>query len=64
MDSDEAEEYVNACMRYANLNLCKYAPMIDLLGPRAQMALLDAPSVFSVGERGARARVGVLSYRR
>ena len=42
MDSDEAEEYVNACMRYANLNLCKYAPMIDLLGPRAQGKLFVA----------------------
>lgn len=36
------EEYTNACMRYANLNLCKYAPMIDLLGPRAQGKLFVA----------------------
>lgn len=36
------EEYANACMRYANLNLCKYAPMIDLLGPRAQGKLFVA----------------------
>lgn len=36
------EEYVNACMRYANLNLCKYAPMIDLLGQRAQGKLFVA----------------------
>lgn len=36
------EEYVNACMRYANLNLCKYSPMIDLLGQRAQGKLFVA----------------------
>ncbi len=54
MDSDEAEEcawdegcpsyeeYVNACMMYANLNLGKYAPMIDQLTPRAQGTALAA----------------------
>lgn len=36
------EEYVNACMMYANLNLGKYAPMIDQLTPRAQGAALAA----------------------
>lgn len=36
------EEYVNACMMYANLNLGKYAPMIDQLTPRAQGTALAA----------------------
>lgn len=45
------EEYVNACMMYANLNLCKYAPMIDQLGVRAQGTVLAAwYNLYAYGE--------------
>ena len=63
MDSAEAEEcagdeecpsyqeYVNACMMYANLNLGKYAPMIDQLTPRAQGTALAAwYNLYAYGE--------------
>lgn len=42
MDSAEAKEYVNRCVKFANLNLTKYAPMIDQLTPRAKGAVLAA----------------------
>lgn len=45
------EEYVNACMMYANLNLGKYAPMIDQLTPRAQGTALAAwYNLYAYGE--------------
>lgn len=42
MNDAEARGYVNACVRFANLNVTKYAPMIDQLGKRARGSLLDA----------------------
>lgn len=42
MDSAEAREYVNRCVKFANLNLTKYAPMIDQLTPRAKGTVLAA----------------------
>ena len=42
MDSAEAKEYVNRCVKFANLNLTKYAPMIDQLTPRAKGTVLAA----------------------
>lgn len=42
MGSAEAKEYVNRCVEFANLNLTKYAPMIDQLTPRAKGTVLAA----------------------
>lgn len=42
MDNAEAKEYVNRCVKFANLNLTKYAPMIDQLTPRAKGTVLAA----------------------
>lgn len=63
MDSAEAEEYTwdeecpsyqeytNACMKFANLNLSKYAPMIDPLGLRSRGTALDAwYNLYAYGE--------------
>lgn len=45
------EEYANACVKFANLNLCKYAPMIDLFGQRAQGKLFVAwYNLYAYGE--------------
>lgn len=42
MDNAEAKERVNRCVKFANLNLTKYAPMIDQLTPRAKGTVLAA----------------------
>lgn len=42
MDNAEAKERVNRCVKFANLNLTKYAPMIDQLTPRAKGTALAA----------------------
>ena len=51
MDSVEAKGHVNACVKFANLNLSKYAPMIDPLGPRSRGTALDAwYNLYAYGE--------------
>lgn len=57
MDNAEAEEYTwdeeytNACVKFANLNLGKYAPMIDPLGPRSRGTALNAwYNLYAYGE--------------
>lgn len=45
------EEYTNACVKFANLNLDKYAPMIDPLGPRSRGTALNAwYNLYAYGE--------------